>query len=68
MNGNKVLIQPEVADKEKKDNLIIGDPRVIDGNTKVLHREVVDQKILDGWKTLRITVQGIGGTWGARGS
>ena len=68
MNGNKVLIRPEVADKEKKENLIIGDPRVIDGNTKVLHREVVDQKILDGWKTLRITVQGVGGTWGARGS
>ena len=67
MNGNKVLIQPEVADKEKE-NLIIGDPWVIDGNTKVLHREVVDPKILDGWETLRITVQGVGGTWGARGS
>jgi len=42
LNGNKVLIRPEVADKEKKENLIIGDPQVIDGNTKVLHREVVD--------------------------
>ena len=68
MNGNKVLIRPEVADKEKKENLIIGDPQVIDGNTKVLHREVVDQKILDGWENLRITVQGVGGTWGAIGS
>jgi hypothetical protein len=48
LDGKKVLVRLEVADKEKGNGIIIGDPRVLDENRKILSREVVVEKTPDG--------------------
>ena len=60
LSGKKVLTRPKVADKEKMENLIIGDSRKADGSDKGPHREVVIQRTPDGRETLKITIQGVG--------
>ena len=54
LSGKKVLTRPEVADMEKMENLVIGNPRAADG--KVPQRQVISQKTLDGGGTLKITI------------
>ena len=54
LSGKKVLTRPEVADMEKMENLVIGNPRADDG--KVPQRQVISQKTLDGGGTLKITI------------
>ena len=47
-------------------NVVIGDPRVIDESTTVLHREVVIEKTPEGKETLRITIRTAGGCSGGK--
>jgi hypothetical protein len=47
-------------------NVVIGDPRVIDESTTVLHREVVAEKTPEGKETLRITIRAAGGCSGGK--
>jgi hypothetical protein len=57
LNNKKVLVRPEVADKDKGKGIIIGDPHILDENRKNLSREVVAEKTLDGGDTLKITIK-----------
>ena len=53
-NNPKVLLRPEQAEGVKGKNVVIGDPRPINVNDKILAREVVAQKTPDGKSTLKI--------------
>ena len=66
LNGEEVLVRPETADREQMGNVVIGDPRVIDESTTVLHREVVAEKTPEGKETLRITIRTAGGCSGGK--
>jgi hypothetical protein len=57
LNGNKVFIQPKVADKGKGKGVLINDPRVLDVNKKILSWKVSAKRTLDGWETLKITIK-----------
>jgi hypothetical protein len=46
-NDKKVLVWSNVADEDKDKGIIIGDPRVLDENTKNYYRKVVAEKTLD---------------------
>jgi hypothetical protein len=56
LNNPKVLLQPEQAEGAQGKNVVIGDPRPMDANDKILAREVVAKKTPDGKPTLRIFV------------
>ena len=56
LNNPKVLLQPEQAEGAQGKNVVIGDPRPINANDKILAREVVAKKTLDRKPTLRIFV------------
>jgi hypothetical protein len=56
-NDKKVLVRPNVADKDKRKGIIIGDPQALDENTKNCCREVVTEKTLDDKETLKITIR-----------
>ena len=49
-----MLIQPNQAEGAKGKNVIIGDDRLLTVDNKILAREVIQEKILDGKKNLRI--------------
>jgi hypothetical protein len=54
--GKKVLIWPDMADKGKDKEVIIGDARKADDNNKISYRKVVAEKTLDGGETLKVTI------------
>ena len=56
LNNPKVLIRPDQAEGAKGKNVVIGDPRLMNANDKILAREVVAEKTPDGKPTLRIFV------------
>ena len=56
LNNPKVLLRPEQAEGAQGKNVVIGDPRPINANDKILAREVVAEKTPDGKPTLRIFV------------
>jgi len=49
-------LEPDQAEGAKEKNVVIGDPRPMNGNDKILAREVVVQKTPGGKSTLKITV------------
>jgi len=53
----KVLIWPDQAKRAKGKNVIIGDKRLINVDSKILAREVVQEKALDGKKNLKIILK-----------
>ena len=58
LNNPKVLLQPEQAEGAQRKNVVIGDPRPMNANDKILAREVVAEKTPDGKPTLRIFLNG----------
>lgn len=56
LNGKKVLVRLQVADKEKGEGILIGDPRVTNENKKNSFRKVITEKTPDGGETLKITI------------
>ena len=47
----------EQAKGAKGKNVVIGDPRPMNANEKILAREVIKEKIDDGKDTLKITIR-----------
>ena len=56
LNNPKVLLRPEQAEGAQGKNVVIGDPRLMNANDKILARKVVAEKTPDGKPTLRIFV------------
>jgi len=56
LNNPKVLLRPEQAEGAQGKNVVIGDPRPMNANDKILAREVIAEKTPDGKPTLRIFV------------
>ena len=54
LNNSKILLGPEQAEGANGKNVVIGDPRPMNVNDKILAREVVSQKTPDGKITLKI--------------
>jgi hypothetical protein len=50
---------PEAINKNKCDNIVIGNPHGIYENTRTLARKVVVEKTLDGKEALKITIKSI---------
>ena len=48
LNNPKVLLRPDQAEGAKGKNVVIGDPRPMNTNDKILAREVVAEKTPDG--------------------
>jgi hypothetical protein len=61
--GKRVLVRPNIADKGKDKDIIIGNAKVADGNHKFSCRKVVAEETPDGGETLKVTIT----TSGARG-
>ena len=57
LNNPNVLIRPEQAEGAKGKNVVIGDPRPMNANDKILTREVIKEKTDDGKDTLKITIK-----------
>jgi hypothetical protein len=51
------LVQPKVFNKEKRKGISVGDPWILDENRKILSREVIIYKTLDGGETPKITIK-----------
>jgi len=56
LHNPKFLLRPEQAEGAQGKNVIIGDPRPMNANDRILAREVVAEKTADGKPTLRIFV------------
>jgi hypothetical protein len=56
LNGKEVLVQLEVADKDKGKGSLISDPRVPDESKETISRQVVAEKTPDEGETLKITI------------
>ena len=56
LNNPKVLLRPDQAEGAKGKNVVIGDPRSMNENDKILAREVVADKTSNGKLTLRVIV------------
>ena len=56
LKNPKVLLRPDQAEGVKGKDVVIGDPRPMNGNDKILAREVVVQKTPNGKSMLKITV------------
>jgi hypothetical protein len=63
--GKRFLIRPSTADKGKGKEIIIGDAREADGNSKISCRKVVAKKTPGGGETLKVTIT-TSGTGGKR--
>jgi hypothetical protein len=61
--GKKVLVRPNIADKGKHKEVIIGNAREADGNQRISCRKVVAEKTPVGGETLKVTITtpGVGG-------
>ena len=57
LNNLKVLILPKQVEGAKGKNIVIGDPRPMNANDKILTREVIKEKTNDGKDTLKITIR-----------
>ena len=57
LNNAKVLIRPEQAEGAKGKNVVIGEIRPKHADDKILAREVVLEKALDGKELIKITVK-----------
>ena len=57
LNNPKVLIRPEQVEGAKGKHVVIGDPRPMNANDKILAREVIKEKTDDGKDTLKITIR-----------
>ena len=55
LNDKKVLIRPGVADKDKEKSIIIGNSQALDENKRILSKEIMAEKTVDGGGTLKIT-------------
>ena len=58
LNNSKILLGPEQDEGAKGKNVVIGNPRPMNANDKILAREVVAEKTPDGKPTLRIFLNG----------
>jgi hypothetical protein len=56
LNNPKVLLRPEQDDGARGKNVVIGDPRPMNANDKILVMGVVVQKTPDGKSMLKITI------------
>ena len=56
LHNPKVVLRPEQAEGAQGKNVVIGDPRPMNANDKILAGEVVAEKTSDGKPTLRIFV------------
>jgi hypothetical protein len=54
--GKRILVRPNIADKGKGKEIIIGNTREADGNHKISCRKVVAEKTPDGGETLMVTI------------
>ena len=57
LNNPKILTRPDQTEGAKGKNTVIGDPKPINANDKILAREVVKEKTDDGKDTLKITIR-----------
>ena len=57
LNNAKVLIRPDQAQGAKGKNVIIGDDRSLTVENKILAWEVIQEKVPDGKKNLRIILK-----------
>jgi hypothetical protein len=57
LNGKKVLVRLEVADKDKGKGGLIGDPRVPDESKETFSKKVIVENTLDGGEMLKITIR-----------
>jgi hypothetical protein len=57
LNGTKVLVQLEVADKDKGKGSLISDPRVPDESKETISKKVVAEKTPDEGEMLKITIR-----------
>jgi hypothetical protein len=57
LQNSKVLIQPEQVEAAKGKNLVIGKKCTITTEEKILSREVVVEKTVDGKESLKITIK-----------
>jgi hypothetical protein len=55
-DDKKVLVRPSAVDKGKGKEIIIGNTRETDENTKISCRKLVTEKTHDGGETLKITM------------
>lgn len=56
LNDKKVLIRSGVADKDKEKSIIIGNSQALDENKRILSKEIMAEKTVDGGETLKITI------------
>jgi hypothetical protein len=56
LNDKKVLIRPGVVDKDKEKSIIIGNSQALDENKRILSKEIMAKKTVDGGETLKITI------------
>jgi hypothetical protein len=56
LEGKRILVRPNTADKGKDKEIIIGNTREADGNHKISCRKVVVEKTPDGGETLKVTI------------
>jgi hypothetical protein len=63
IEGKKVLVRPNIADKGKGKEIVISNAREVDENHKISCRKVVAEKTPDGGETLKVTIttSGTGG-------
>jgi hypothetical protein len=54
--GKKVLVRPNTTDKDKGEEIVIGNAREADENHKISCRKVVAEKTPDGGETLKVTI------------
>ena len=57
LNNLKILTWPDQAEGAKGKNVVIGDPKPMNANDKILAREVIKEKTDDGKDTLKITIR-----------
>jgi hypothetical protein len=59
LQNSKVLIWPEQAEAAKCKNVVIGEKHTITANEKILSREVVVEKTVNGKESLKITIKAL---------
>jgi hypothetical protein len=63
LQGAKVLVWPEQVESTKDKNVIIVEGRPKSSDDKILSREVVLEKAIDGKEMLKITIKTSGLDW-----
>jgi hypothetical protein len=57
LQNSKMLNRPEQAEATKDKNVVIGEKHTITTDEKILSREMVVEKTVDGKKSLKITIK-----------